>query len=48
MDMYMTYNATVAKALQQYIINFAVNGVPNGQSSLHNFQSTAMLIVEYD
>lgn len=30
-DAYMTYNATVAQALQQYITSFAISGTPSGQ-----------------
>ncbi|KAL9070426.1 MAG: hypothetical protein Q9161_004850 [Pseudevernia consocians] len=36
-DAYMTYNATVAQALQQYIIEFTMTGNPNGQGNSSAF-----------
>ena len=36
-DAYMTYNATVAQVLQQYIINFTMTGSPNGQGNSSAF-----------
>lgn len=36
-DAYMTYNATVAQALQQYIISFTKTGIPNGGAKFPTF-----------
>lgn len=36
-DAYMTYNATVAQALQQYIISFTKTGTPNGGGEFPTF-----------
>ena len=36
-DVYKTYNATVAQALQQFIINFTMTGSPNGQGNSSAF-----------
>ena len=36
-DAYMTYNATVAQALQQYIRSFAKSGTPSGQGDFPAF-----------
>ena len=36
-DAYMTYNATVAQALQQYIISFTTTGMPSGNNDFPAF-----------